>query len=118
MIITELITSIEQRAEKAENLDFCKGIKLIKIKENIASMLETIGTNINKINSIIKKIVLFICSPFGPICKSKYNFYWLYIFNLHYGSIFNIDSSKLLIIGIDIAIITKNMNTKWRRFND
>lgn len=45
MTITELTTLIEQRAEKAENLDFCKGIKLIKIKENIASMLETIGTN-------------------------------------------------------------------------
>lgn len=45
MRITELTTSIEQRAEKAENLDFCRGIKLIKIKETIASMLETIGTN-------------------------------------------------------------------------
>ncbi len=45
MKITELTTLIEQRAEKAENLDFCKGIKLIKIKETIASMLETIGSN-------------------------------------------------------------------------
>lgn len=45
MKIEKLTTSIEKRAEKAENLDFCKGIKLLKIKEIIASMLETIGTN-------------------------------------------------------------------------
>ena len=45
MRISQLTTLIEQRAEKAENLDFCRGIKLIKIKETIASMLETLGTN-------------------------------------------------------------------------
>lgn len=36
---------IEKRAERAENLSFCKGIKVLKIKDTIASMLNVIGTN-------------------------------------------------------------------------
>ncbi|MBE7083302.1 MAG: hypothetical protein E7373_01710 [Clostridiales bacterium] len=36
---------IEKRAEQAENLSFCCGIKLLSIKQTIASMLKTIGTN-------------------------------------------------------------------------
>ena len=46
---TEMTTclehEIEKRAEKAENLSFCNGIKLSAIKNTIASMLKTIGTN-------------------------------------------------------------------------
>lgn len=38
-----LTSEIEKRAEKAENLSFCKGIKLIKIKDLVANMLSTIG---------------------------------------------------------------------------
>jgi len=40
-----LTSEIEKRAEKAENLSFCKGIKLIKIKDLVANMLSTIGSN-------------------------------------------------------------------------
>ena len=40
-----LENEIEKRAEKAENLSFCNGIKLSAIKNTIASMLKTIGTN-------------------------------------------------------------------------
>lgn len=44
-MIDKLEYNIEKRAEKAENLDFCKGIKLLKIKDAIASMLSIIGSN-------------------------------------------------------------------------
>ena len=44
-MIDSLEYEIEKRAEQAENLSFCKGIKLLSIKDTIASMLKTIGTN-------------------------------------------------------------------------
>ena len=42
---TELISFIEKRAENAENLRFCNGIKLNHIKDCVAQMLNTIGYN-------------------------------------------------------------------------
>ena len=42
---TELMSIIEKRAEEAENLKFCTGIKLNHIKKCIAQMLSTIGSN-------------------------------------------------------------------------
>ena len=44
-MIDHLEYEIEKRAERAENLSFCKGIKVLKIKDTIASMLKVIGTN-------------------------------------------------------------------------
>lgn len=44
-MIDKLEFDIEKRAEKAENLDFCKGIKLLNIKDKIAQMLNVIGSN-------------------------------------------------------------------------
>lgn len=44
-MIDKLEYNVEKRAEKAENLDFCKGIKLLKVKDAIASMLSIIGSN-------------------------------------------------------------------------
>lgn len=44
-MIDHLEYEIEKRAERAENLSFCKGIKILKIKDSIASMLKAIGTN-------------------------------------------------------------------------
>lgn len=42
---TNLESSVELRAEQAENLEFCNGIKLKKIKSTVAQMLEQIGKN-------------------------------------------------------------------------
>ncbi len=44
-MIEALEYDIEFRAEKAENLSFCQGIKLVKIKDTVAQMLEQIGKN-------------------------------------------------------------------------
>ena len=44
-MINFLEHEIEKRAEQAESLSFCNGIKLLTIKKTIASMLNTIGTN-------------------------------------------------------------------------
>ena len=44
-MIDRLEYDIEKRAERAENLSFCKGIKVLKIKDTIASMLKVIGKN-------------------------------------------------------------------------
>lgn len=44
-MINQLEYDVEKRAELAENLDFCKGIKLLKIKDTVASMLSIIGKN-------------------------------------------------------------------------
>lgn len=44
-MIDKLECDIEKRAELAENLSICKGIKLLNIKRTIASMLKTIGSN-------------------------------------------------------------------------
>ena len=44
-MVDRLEYEIEKRAERAENLDFCKGIKVLKIKDAIASMLSVIGSN-------------------------------------------------------------------------
>lgn len=35
----------EIQAEKAENLDFCKGIKLLYIREKVEALLSHIGRN-------------------------------------------------------------------------
>ncbi len=44
-MIKELKCEIEKRAECAENLSFCMGLKLLNVKDQIAQMLSTIGTN-------------------------------------------------------------------------
>ena len=44
-MINHLEYEIEKRAEQAENLSFCNGVKLLKIKNTIASMLKIIGSN-------------------------------------------------------------------------
>jgi len=44
-MINRLEYDIEKRAEQAESLSFCNGIKLLSIKKTIAAMLKTIGTN-------------------------------------------------------------------------
>ena len=44
-MINSLEFDIEKRAEQAESLSFCNGVKLLSIKKAIASMLKTIGTN-------------------------------------------------------------------------
>ena len=42
---TYLKSIAEKQAEKAENLSFCKGIKLLYIKENVEKLLTCIGRN-------------------------------------------------------------------------
>lgn len=42
---TSLKSSAEKRAEQAENLSFCKGVKLLYIKENVEKLLACIGRN-------------------------------------------------------------------------
>lgn len=44
-MIEKLEYEIELKAEAAENLPFCQGIKLVKIKDTVAQMLEQIGKN-------------------------------------------------------------------------
>ena len=44
-MMVSLEYDIEKRAENAEKLSFCYGIKLLNIKTTIASMLKTIGSN-------------------------------------------------------------------------
>lgn len=44
-MIVQLNHPIEERAEKAENLSFCNGLKLLNVKQIISEMLRIIGTN-------------------------------------------------------------------------
>lgn len=44
-MIEKLEYKVEQKAENAENLSFCRGLKLLNIKDQIAQMLSVIGTN-------------------------------------------------------------------------
>ncbi len=44
-MIVQLNHPIEERAEKAENLSFCNGLKLLNVKQTISEMLRIIGKN-------------------------------------------------------------------------
>ena len=43
IVMDKLINYVEIQAEKAENLGFCRGIKLLYIKDKVEAMLELVG---------------------------------------------------------------------------
>lgn len=78
---TELKTFVEQRAEKAENLSFCIGIKLLHIRKSVEELLSFIGRgnifeeytlhNISHIDEMLKIIEWLIPEKTKEIMTSS-----------------------------------------------